>query len=561
VTRPLLVMGSPPTANGDLHLGHLAGPYLGADVFTRYQRMKGREVWFTTGSDDHQSYVVRKGEALGLQPEETAGMFSGRIKETLRLAAIEPDVFTPSHSSPIYRAFVTSFFKNLWDQGRLEVKEAPLLYCPSCDRNLFGADVRGLCAHCSEPCDGALCESCGRPVSAGSLKAPECGRCGGSAQVKPVQQLLFRLQDFAPELRRYHEKPRLRPHSHAAIQAMLDGGLGEISVGHPGDWGIAVPVLGFEDQQLDVWAEVGPGYLATTQELTANHGDPSGWERFWCDDQAEVVQFFGFDNTFAHTVLHPALLMAHGGFRPPDSFVINEFHQLDGSKFSSSRGHAVWGGEILQRVPSDLIRYYLCFTAPERSQENFTLDEFQQKTNRNLGGVVQRAIDRLYSALCSRTPAEISRGETSAPSANPLDPLTKVTLAAEVMGQALEAETFSLRRAVRIWRNMVVHLDGYWRETETAESRDGAGSTWSQRLGRASAALTVVASCAYPLMPEFAQRLWNALGIEHDIKTHKWGEPAPLQAGSPIEPVAEPWFPEISDNQLTGLHPMAKASI
>lgn len=544
MSHPVLALPSPPTANGDLHVGHLAGPYLAADAFARYKRMRGHDVAYVTGADVHQSYVVGMAERLGMTPDAAADKFARRIEDTLHAADIDVDRFVRPHRSGFYQEFVREFFRRLWEAGQLVEAERPVFWCGSCRRHLLGAAVRGRCSTCGSECDGALCEHCARPVIDADLHDPRCERCGDEPGMRRLRRLSFDADRFAGRLREYHHEPRMRARSHTVVTALLAEGVPETAVSSPGRWGIDVPIGGFVDQRLDVWAEVGPGYLASTAELTKSRPERSeGWRGYWCAEDAEIVQFFGSDNTVPHALLYPALFLAHGGIRPPDRFVINAFHLLDGEKFSTSRQHAIWGSEILACAPVDGLRYYLCATASEEEQGNFTLSAFRETANRHLTHSVGPLLDEMLRAAASSEPPTL-------PSETGADPVRDLQERAEQLGRLLEAETFTLRGAARAWQDMAAALG-----TPFAQARREplATSDPARARRRLVEALSLLASCAHPLMPGFSRRLWAALGAGDDLRTHAWGEPATQIDGGIVPPREGEWFPEVTGAQLDAL--------
>jgi methionyl-tRNA synthetase len=350
-----------------------------------------------------------------------------------------------------------------------------------------------------------------------------------------MRRLHFSLKGFAGQLREYHAEPRMRSHAQEIVESLLADGLFDAPITSPSTWGIPVPVPGFDDQRLEVWAEVGPGYLASTMEAAVNGRD---WRTYW-DEKAKVVQFFGIDNTVPHTLLYPALYFAHGRIRPPDHFVINRFHRLDGEKFSTSRQHAVWAGEALAHLPVDALRYYLALTASEDSEENFTVAEFRETVNRDLFETIGPFLDEAVRAAASSRPPSLADGERL---------LEDLRRDARALGRRLEAETFSLREAVRTWRRMA---------STVAVALDGAtdGATHPQRCTQDGArdlvrALSLLASCAYPIMPGFAYRLWAAIGAGTELRTHGWGKPIAQPARRVDPPPVGSWFPEVANEQV-----------
>ncbi|HEX2090819.1 MAG TPA: FAD-dependent oxidoreductase [Longimicrobiaceae bacterium] len=518
--RPAIITAAQPTPNGDLHLGHLSGPYLGADVHARYLRLRGREVRYLCGSDDHQSYVTLKAEQTGSTPARVATRYASAIASTLEAAEIRMDLFVRHSESPRHRSRVRDFFATLYANGALEEREAPSLYCETCERYLFEAFVKGGCPHCGTPTGGNACEVCGRPNDCVELESPECRRCGRPASVRTFRRLYFPVGRWTEELREHLSRSRMSPRLRALAERMIEDGLPDVSVSHLADWGIPVPVPGYEEQRIYTWLEMLAGYLSAAQE--------SFGRDVWQGD-AEVVQFFGIDNGWYHALLYPALLLAHGGYRPPETFVSNEFYRLDGLKFSTSRMHAIWGREMLAVVPADAVRFYLACSGPEAEQTNFTVADFEATVHRELVEGWQGWLHGLGARVAEECGGEV-------PGEGPLTPehhrfLARLARLRERMEEAYEAATFSPRSAARTLSDLV----------QASRSFGSTESAWAGVRGRRAerraglalelTAARALATLAWPLLPVFAGRLLEALRIP--LAPGAWDEAlSPVPAGA-----------------------------
>jgi methionyl-tRNA synthetase len=522
MTGRVVVTATPPTPNGDLHVGHLAGPYLGADVFRRYRTARGDDVVFLTSTDDHQTYLERKAELRSERPEETVGYFAEKIRRTLSLAAIDVDAFPQPVTSTVHDLLVGSLFRRLVEGGVVRPRETPAFRCEPCGRILVDYDCRGRCGNCGEACDVGICEECGHPSSPLSLAEPRCTRCGVTPVLTSITRLCLDLEEHRAALEGYHGQSRSRRHTRRLWEELAAHRLPVVAVAHPGSWGIPCDVAGFEAHRWWGMAEMGFGYVATAQALAEARGEADGWHTYW-SEHAEIIQFFGFDNSYWQTVIHPTLFLA-SGLPVAEQFVVNEFYLLDGFKFSSSKDHAVWGAELLEVVPPDVLRYYVSVTAPEQAQTNFTLAEFAATANKELATDAQRALTTLLTVACS------DDGNGAGTLTN------EAVAAARRIGDALEPATFSLERAMRIWHTTLMEL---------------AASAVAAAAGDAVAALTVMASAAGPVMPAFASRLWTAVRAPGDVGSHPWATPALASARSIAESaLAEQWFPEVDIARL-----------
>jgi len=547
--RRVLVTATPPTPNGDLHLGHLSGPYLGADIYHRYLRIRGVESYSLTGIDDSQSYVTVKGHQLGMTSEETARKFGDRMTATLDGAAMEFDqVGRPDRSEEHLRQ-VQGMFTELYESGAFEEREEEHLHCESCERYIFEAFVSGQCPHCGSSSGGNLCEACGRPNDCADMTEVRCVVCGSTPVRRRARRLYFPLSRYRDELERYVRSTVMSPHLLVVCEDIFAAGLPDISMSHISQWGIPVPVPGFEGQTIYVWFEMAPGFLAATQELAERKG-LDGWESFWHPQRSaghRVVQFFGVDNGFFYALLFPAIFLAwKGEVRLPETLVVNEFYRLEGSKFSTSRNHAIWGEEILARLSSDQVRFYMAYTSPKREETNF----LQEECDWVLGKELRRGWQGWLVRLGQRVREE---AEGKAPAGAILDRthdalrhrLRELVASAET---AYEAETFSPQAAARICTELV----------RTSRDFHSEQSYWQRNAAcreaqRASLALELLAAktlaiISYPLMPHFASRLWRELGFTSpmdSIGEARWeSNPTWLEPDQPVAFATAPYFPE-----------------
>jgi methionyl-tRNA synthetase len=370
--KKVLVLAPPPTPNGDLHVGHLSGPYLRADIYSRYSRMLGNETYYLCGIDEHQSYVALKGRQVGLGPQETADRFAAEIEQTLSAAHIQMDLIARPSRLPQHRPLVEKVFYQLQRESRIVEREAPCLFCDACRMYLYEAYVRGFCPHCDGPSGGNSCEACGRPNDCRDLREPVCNICGTRAGVRNVTRFCLPLSVYEKQLQEYFDTATMSSNIRALGEQMIKDGLPEIAITHPASWGLSAP--GVSGQRIYVWFEMAMGLLASTQALSEAIDEPGGWERFWKSPDVEIVKFLGFDNTFFYSLFFSAIFQAWDPeIRLPQALLANEFYRLEGQKFSTSRNHAIWGRELLRDQNADLVRFYLAYNGPETEQTSFTL--------------------------------------------------------------------------------------------------------------------------------------------------------------------------------------------
>ncbi len=546
-----LIFSTPPTPNGDLHLGHLSGPYTGADIYRRFLELQGATAFHVTGRDDNQSYVPRKALDQGRTPEALADDYSARIQQTLERNAIRVDHYGYPKASPYHNDLTRRVVRELFDKGMIYERDVDALFCASTGNYLYEAHVRGLCPHCQVESDGNACEQCGRPNDVTDLIEPHSKYANGGTTKRQVRKLYFRMSAFADQLRAYHREVTMPAHLAALCHRMLEAGLPDICVSHFSDWGIPVPVAGYDDQRIYVWFEMAAGYLAAAQETAEKAGlcahAQDGWKQFFAHEHTKVVHFFGFDNGYFHAVLFPAVYMAlDWGITPPAAFVVNELLNLEGLKFSTSRGHLIWGRDLLDQVPSDYVRYYLSYVRPETSKTNFTLTEFMDVVNEQLVGTWQNWLGNLVDKTCSAFGAKIP-----APGAWAQEHRAYFELVDGMLKQArtaYQAESFSPQRICHLASELVREAKRF-----SASQTHYAGSAATYDLLRTGIALELLAAktlavIIQPIMPAFSDSLWQMLEGQASMQ---WpATPTFVGDGRVLQAPAQPFFSSVPETVL-----------
>lgn len=499
MSRSFLVTCAPPNPNGDLHLGHLAGPFLGGDVLTRYLRLRGHDVTYVSYTDDLSPFVLRKAEELGLRPEETAYRYGRRMEQTLTLADMLPDYYERPFREAVHVATIHEFFDRLVSRSAFRVEDVQTFWCETCRRHLHEAHVRGRCQFCRAPSDGFYCEECALPQDPAGLLEPVCIRCRHPPAVARVRRLVFPLARHRDELAAYFERSPWRPRLRDYCLGLVEAGLPDTPISRVSAYGVPVPLPGWEASILDTWYSGIFGYVAATRAYGAANGRPDLWRELWESPGAEIVHFIGFDCAFSHAVLWPALLLAHGGLELPRHVVTNEFYRLEGEKFSTSRGHAIWGSDFLREVPADALRFHLCLTNPEREQTTFRLDEFQETRRDVLVDGLQAWAERVFALLHDRHASVV-------PEANGSGPAEEVRrLVAELpdeVARHLEPAGFSPSGAARALADAIA--------VGSAASRDAADEA---DVAAQAELLAVFAVVSAPVLPTWSKRVAAGLGI------------------------------------------------
>lgn len=520
MTNRVWITATPPTPNGDLHVGHLAGPYVAGDVLRRFLKADGVDVRYTTGIDDHQGYVAVRGLKDGdRKAEEVADDYAESIVRTWGQAAIGFDHIVHPRRDAGYLDYIQAFFQRLYNDGHLVARTRPLPYCTACERWLYEGYLAGSCPLCGSGSNGNACEPCGRPNECGDLINPHCVSCGVAAELRDCTRLYFPLAPLTDKLTAFWAKVDMPPHLRALCERMLTDGLPEIAVSHPADWGVKVPVAGFEDQRIFVWFEMAPAYL-WEHDPTGQSLPPTG-----------PIQFFGFDNGYFHAVLFPALFAAYDTMIPlPRAFRVNEFYQLDGLKFSTSRQHAVWAHEALAETGSTVLRYHVLADRPNGRQTSFSLQALQ-RSRRHLATRWDGWIDRLLTAIAEDcdglVPAEVPTGPSWQRLRN------RLTRLVEDLREAYGEAGFDPRRAIALLDETVAcaedfgHVNGHERE------RPDGTRAYRSALTAQLAVAAALAAWAAPALPDGAGRLAELLGVAPDRPVRADALAAPA-AGTPI---------------------------
>ena len=403
-----LVTCALPYANGPVHIGHLAGVYVPADIYVRYLRMRGEDVLYVCGSDEHGVPITIKARQQGCTPQDIVDKYHGIIKESFTGLGINFDIYGRT-SSAVHADNASGFFRKLYDEGKFVTRESEQYYDPEAKTFLADRYIVGTCPKCgNEGAYGDQCEKCGSTLSPEELINPRSKLSGAAPVKKKTTHWYLPLQDYEAWLREWilegHQE--WRSNVYGQVKSWLDGGLQPRAVTRDLDWGVPVPVEGAEGKVLYVWFDAPIGYISNTQELL-----PDSWEKWWKSPDTRLVHFIGKDNIVFHCIVFPAMLKAYGdGYILPDNVPANEFLNLEGDKISTSRGWAVWAHEYLKDFPGkeDVLRYVLTANAPETKDNDFSWKDFQQRNNSELvaifGNFVNRAMVLTHKYFDGKVP-------------------------------------------------------------------------------------------------------------------------------------------------------------
>ncbi len=394
-----LVTSALPYANGPVHIGHLAGVYVPADIYVRYLRLKGREVLFVGGSDEHGVPVTIRARKEGCTPQDVVDRYHNIIKKSFEDFGISFDIYSRT-TSAIHHKFAADFFRKLYDEGKFVEIESEQYYDEQAGEFLTDRNIRGECPKCHAPeAYGDQCEKCGSTLSPDELINPYNAVTGNPLVKRATKHWYLPLEQYQPWLEQWilNEHKEWRPNVYGQCKSWLDGGLKPRAVTRDLSWGIPVPVEGAEGKVLYVWFDAPIGYISNTKELCDANPEKYGtWQQWWQSDESRLIHFIGKDNIVFHCIVFPSMLKAHGDYILPDNVPANEFLNLEGNKISTSKNYAVWLNEYLEELPGrqDELRYVLTANAPETKDNDFTWADFQARCNNELVAVYGNFVNR-----------------------------------------------------------------------------------------------------------------------------------------------------------------------
>ena len=456
-----LITAALPYANGPVHIGHLAGVYIPADIYARYLRLKGEEVLFVCGSDEHGVPIAIKAKKEGVSPQDIVDRYHGIIKDSFERFGVTFDIYSRT-TSATHREHASAFFRTLYEKGEFVEEESEQYFDPEAGQFLADRYIVGTCPRCqNERAYGDQCESCGSTLNPTDLINPKSAISGATPILKKTKHWYLPLDKHEPFLRHWilDEHKEWKSNVYGQCRSWLDGGLQPRAVSRDLDWGIPVPVEGAEGKVLYVWFDAPIGYISNTKELL-----PDTWETWWKDSQTRLLHFIGKDNIVFHCIVFPAMLRAEGSYILPENVPANEFLNLEGDKISTSRNWAVWLNEYLDELPDkqDVLRYVLTANAPETKDNDFTWKDYQARNNNELVAVFGNFVNRALVLTAKYFDGKV-------PALGTLTDFDRETLSElSVIRPALEREldTFHFREALKEAMNLARLGNKYLSDTE-----------------------------------------------------------------------------------------------
>lgn len=539
-----LITTALPYANGPVHIGHLAGVYVPADIYARYLRLKGEEVLMIGGSDEHGVPITIRAQKEGITPQDVVDRYHAIIKDGFERLGITHDIYSRT-SSATHHEHASEFFRKLYDKGEFIEKTSQQYYDEQANQFLADRYITGTCPHCNnERAYGDQCESCGTSLAPTDLINPKSAITGNTPVLRETKHWYLPLDKYESFLREWilEGHKEWKSNVYGQCKSWLDMGLQPRAVSRDLDWGIPVPVEGAEGKVLYVWFDAPIGYISNTKELL-----PDTWEAWWKSEDTKLVHFIGKDNIVFHCIVFPAMLKAEGSYILPENVPANEFLNLEGDKISTSRNWAVWLHEYLDEFPGkqDVLRYVLTANAPETKDNDFTWKDFQARNNNELvaiyGNFVNRALVLTNKYFEGKVPA---LGE--------LTDYDKETIAeVQAINATIEKEldTYHFREALKTAMNLARIGNKYLADTEPwklAKTDMSRVATILNIALQITANLTIVFS---PFLPFSSEKLLRMLDVNEAFSWDSLGSMDLLSVGHQIA-TAELLFEKIEDSTI-----------
>ncbi len=522
-----LVTSALPYANGPVHIGHLAGVYIPSDIYTRFLRLKGRDVVSVCGSDEHGVPITIKAKKEGITPQQVVDRYHAIIKDSFERFGIGFDIYSRT-SSETHSKTASDFFRKLYDDGKFIEQVSEQFYDEESQTFLADRYITGTCPRCqNEKAYGDQCEKCGSTLSPDELINPKSALSGAVPVKRETRHWYLPLDQYEPFLKEWildgHKE--WKSNVYGQCKSWIDGGLHPRAVSRDLNWGIPVPVEGAEGKVLYVWFDAPIGYISATKDLTPN------WEQYWKNEDTKMVHFIGKDNIVFHCIVFPSMLKAHGDYTLPENVPSNEFLNLEGDKISTSRNWAVWLHEYLEEFPGkeDVLRYVLCANAPETKDNDFTWRDYQARNNNELvailGNFVNRALVLTQKYYKGVVPA---LGELTDYDKQTIDELSKIKSSLEY-----NIEHYRFREALKDAMNVARIGNKYLADTEPWKVVKTDAARVETILNIALQITANIAIAIEPFMPFTAAKIIEMLHVEH-FDWEKLGSMELIAAGHTI---------------------------
>ena len=538
-----------PYANGSLHLGHIAGCYLPADIFARFSRMKGKDVLMVSGSDEHGTPITITAEKEKTTPQAIVDRYNKEHTQNMKDMGISFDLFTRT-TTDNHAEVVQDIFLTLYKKGDIYKKSIEAFFCHDCKRFLPDRYIEGTCPYCgNERARGDQCDECGKLLDPQELNNVKCKICNSTPEIKTSEHFFFALSKFESKLFSWmKDKKHWKPSVLKFTQNWLKNGLKDRAITRDMEWGIKVPVDGFEDKRIYVWFDAVIGYFSASKEWAKKKGEPNKWEEWWKNKDAKHYYFLAKDNIPFHTLIWPSIIMGYdASLDLPYDIPANEYLRLKGEQFSKSRGTAVWVPDILEKFDVDAVRYYLSINMPENKDASWMWDDFVAKNNDELVGTYGNFIHRVI------TFTQKNFGEI--PKLGKLDDLDKKALkkiedASKEVSKSLEVCSF--KQGLRAAMNLAQFGNFYFDQKQPWNLVKNDKETCGTVLHICLKIIKALAVFMAPYLPFSSDKIWNILGHEESIQNVSWDKALEdLKVGTSLErPI--PLFKKLDLKEFAG---------
>ena len=517
-SSPIIVTSALPYANGPLHLGHLAGAYLTADFFVRYNRLKGEDVLFICGSDEHGVPITIAAEKEGVSPLDIVDRYHEWNKDTFQKMGISFDYYGRT-SSAIHHETSQEIFTELYEKGFFKLKSEELFYDESTQMFLPDRYVKGECPNCGYgEAYGDQCEKCGNSLNPTELINPVSALSGETPVRKETQHWYMPLGEMQDKLESWIKtREHWKPNVMGQIKSWLQEGLNDRAATRDLNWGVPVPLEGADGKVLYVWFEAPIGYISATKEWAQQSNNPEAWKKYWKNDEAKLYHFIGKDNIVFHCIMFPIVLMEHGNFILPENVPANEFLNLEGKKLSTSRGWAVWLHDYLEHFEADYLRYALGVTLPESKDSDFSWKDFQNRVNNELVAVFGNFVNRASSFI------EKYANSMVPPLVDPQPIDVEMLAAIDTQRQKIEIayEHFRFREVVQEGMQLARLANKYFTDTEPWKTRKTNETACFNSLHVSIQVVAALSVLMEPILPKSMKMLRHQIGLSDSTK---WSE-------------------------------------
>ncbi len=545
-----LVTSALPYANGEIHLGHLAGAYLPADIYVRYLRMIGEEVLYICGSDEYGVPITLTAEKLGITPKELVDRNYASISKSFQDFGMSFDNFSQT-SREIHTETSQAFFADMHAQGLFKQKTTDQFYSPSQERFLADRYIEGTCPVCGdENARGDECENCTATYNPTELLNPRSVLDNSALELRPTTHWFLPMGDWQDKLSAFIDShPEWKDNVKQYCRGYFDAGLQDRAVTRDLAWGVPVPLDDHEGKVFYVWFDAPIGYVSATREWAQAQGDAEAWRTWWQNDETRLIHFIGKDNIFFHAMMFPAVIMAHSeDYVLPDNVPANEFLNLEGQKLSTSKGFAVWLPEYLEKFEADPLRYTLARNLPETRDMNFTWEGFQARNNNELGNNFGNLINRVFTFIHKYFDGQVP--EWSEENLTDLDRDALAEVAADLEKWSGHLAKFEIKAALETAFHAGQVGNRYFDESAPFKSRKTDLERCGQSLGVIIQILRQLCLMLAPVVPFGMEKLWSWLGMETDLWQGGWAEGQQnIPTGRPLGK-PEILFPRFDDEMI-----------